>query len=425
MKNKDNKRILVLLVFLIILLVAPIVYLTYFTVFKAEDIINHPANRRSELRENSVKRGTIYDRNHEVLAYSNGEKYNYHRIYNYPVIYSHIIGYSDKIVDKYGLEKEMNNYLVGKEGSKFLKTMKSVVNKNYDPYTGDDVTLTTDTNLQEKTRLVLSNKSDKGSVVIMNPKTGEILSMVSLPDFNSQNIAKDMQSINAGNKTYGRVDLKKAFTNSLNTYFVRKSVDMGIDVMAEVSERYMVNKKVDFELPLETSTWDYKRNGFDRTALGAAGIGHDTLLVTPLEMCMVASTIANDGVMMQPHIVKRVDSSDGKNVLRNTPTVLSEVTSKENADQITKYMINVVNNGTGTEAYVSGIKVAGKTGTAQLDLKEGTNNAWFVGFAPADDPQVAIAVVIPNIKDYGSQAAAPIAGELLKYAVNNLQIEEE
>ena len=368
----------------------------------------------------------------------------------------------------------------GKEGSKFLKTMKSVVNKNYDPYTGDDVTLTTDTNLQEKTRLVLSNKSDKGSVVIMNPKTGEILSMVSLPDFNSQNIAKDMQSINeanngalfnsstkgkfapgsvykiitttailesgisqkytdegvekidngrefrnAGNKTYGRVDLKKAFTNSLNTYFVRKSVDMGIDVMAEVSERYMVNKKVDFELPLETSTWDYKRNGFDRTALGAAGIGHDTLLVTPLEMCMVASTIANDGVMMQPHIVKRVDSSDGKNVLRNTPTVLSEVTSKENADQITKYMINVVNNGTGTEAYVSGIKVAGKTGTAQLDLKEGTNNAWFVGFAPADDPQVAIAVVIPNIKDYGSQAAAPIAGELLKYAVNNLQIEEE
>ena len=128
---------------------------------------------------------------------------------------------------------------------------------------------------------------------------------------------------------------------------------------------------------------------------------------------------------MQPHIVKRIDSSDGKNVVRNTPTVLSEVTSKENADQITKYMINVVNNGTGTEAYVSGMKVAGKTGTAQLDLKEGTNNAWFVGFAPADDPKVAIAVVIPNVKDFGSQAAAPIAGELLKYAVNNLQLEEE
>ena len=74
---------------------------------------------------------------------------------------------------------------------------------------------------------------------------------------------------------------------------------------------------------------------------------------------------------------------------------------------------------------VSGVKVAGKTGTAQLDLKEGTNNAWFVGFAPADDPQIAISVVIPNVKDYGSQAAAPIAGELLKYAINNLQLEEE
>ena len=104
MNSKDNKRILVLLVFLMFLLVAPIIYLTYFTVFKAEDIVKHPANRRSELRENSVKRGTFYDRNHEVLAYSNGEKYNYHRIYNQPIIYSHIIGYSDKIVDKYGLE---------------------------------------------------------------------------------------------------------------------------------------------------------------------------------------------------------------------------------------------------------------------------------------------------------------------------------
>ena len=431
MNSKDNKRILVLLVFLMILLVAPIIYLTYFTVFKADDIVKHPANRRSELRENSVKRGTFYDRNHEVLAYSNGEKYNYHRIYNQPIIYSHIIGYSDKIVDKYGLEKELNDYLVGKEGSKILKT-------------------------------------------------GEVLSMVSLPDFNSQNIAKDMQKINeanngalfnsstkgkfapgsvykivtttailesgisqkytdegmekidngrefrnAGNKTYGRVDLRKAFTNSLNTYFVRKSVDMGIDVMGQVSEKYMINKKVDFELPLETSTWTFKRNDFDRTALGAGGIGHDTILATPLEMCMIASTIANDGVMMQPHIVKKIDSSDGKNVMRNTPTVLSEVTSKENADQITKYMVNVVNNGTGTEAYVSGVKVAGKTGTAQLDLKEGTNNAWFVGFAPADDPQIAISVVIPNVKDYGSQAAAPIAGELLKYAINNLQLEEE
>lgn len=480
MNSKDNKRILVLLVFLMFLLVAPIIYLTYFTVFKAEDIVKHPANRRSELRENSVKRGTFYDRNHEVLAYSNGEKYNYHRIYNQPIIYSHIIGYSDKIVDKYGLEKELNDYLVGKEGSKILKTFKSIINKNYDPYTGDDITLTTDTALQEKTRSVLSANSDKGSVVIMNPKTGEVLSMVSLPDFNSQNIAQDMQKINEANngalfnsatkgkfapgsvykivtttailesgisqkytdegmekidngrefrnadkKTYGRVDLRKAFTNSLNTYFVRKSVDMGIDVMGQVSEKYMINKKVDFELPLETSTWTFKRNDFDRTALGAGGFGHDTILVTPLEMCMIASTIANDGVMMQPHLVKKIDSSDGKNVLRNTPTVLSEVTSKENADQITKYMVNVVNNGTGTEAYVSGLKVAGKTGTAQLDLKEGTNNAWFVGFAPADDPQVAISVVIPNVKDYGSQAAAPIAGELLKYAVKNLQLEEE
>lgn len=480
MNKKDTKRILIVLIFLIILLLAPIMYLTYFTIFEANNIVDHPANRRAVLKENSVKRGTFYDRDGEVLAYSTGEKYKYNRIYNYPVIYSHVIGYSDKVVDKYGLEKELNDYLTGKEGSKILKVFKSVVNPEYDQYTGDSVTLTTDTNLQKKTRSVLAENFDKGSIVMMNPKTGEVLSMVSLPDFNSQNIAKDMAEINkanngalfnsstkgkfapgsvfkivtteailesgisqsyndrgvekidegrefrnAGGGVYGRVNLNQAFIKSINTYFARKSIDAGKDKMAEVATKFMINQKVDFELPLEVSTWTYDRKGFDRTALASAGIGHDSLLVTPLEMCMVASTVANDGVMMQPHIVSRIDSSDGKNILRNAPTVLSEVMPKENADKITKMMQNVVSSGTGTEAFVSGYKVAGKTGTAQLDIEKGSNNAWFVGFAPADDPKVAIAVVIPGIQNSGGEVAAPIAGELLKYAIDNIQFEED
>ena len=480
MNNKDNKRILLLLVFLIILLLSPIVYLTYFTIFEANNIVDHPANRRANLKENSVKRGSIFDRNQEVLAYSNGKKYNYHRIYNYPVIYSHIIGYSDKIVDKYGLEKEMNDYLIGKNGSKILKIFKSAFNSDYDQYTGDSITLTTDTNLQRKTRSVLAENFDRGSVVMMNPKTGEVLSMVSLPDFNSQNIAKDMAEINtanngalfnsstkgrfapgsvfkiitteailesgisqgyndrgpekidegrefknAGGGIYGRVNLNEAFTKSINTYFVRKAIDVGLDNMSSVAKKFMINEKVEFELPLEISTWNYTRDGFDRTALGSAGIGHDSVLVTPLEMCLITSTIANDGIMMQPHIVSRIDSSDGKNILRNSPTVLSEALPKENAEKIAKMMQNVVNNGTGTEAYQRGYKIAGKTGTAQIDLDRGTNNAWFVGFAPADDPQVAIAVVIPGIKNSGGEVAAPIAGELLKYAIDNLQFDED
>lgn len=480
MNKKDNKRILAVLVLLIILLLSPIVYLTYFTIFRAADIVNHPANRRATLTENAVRRGTIFDRNGEVLAYSNGEKYKYNRIYNYPVIYSHIIGYADKVVDKYGLEKEMNDYLTGKNSSKALKIFKSVINPNYDQYVGDSITLTTDTNLQQKTRSVLAENFDKGSIVMMNPKTGEVLSMVSLPDFNSQNIAKDMAEINkanngalfnsstkgrfapgsvfkiitseaileseisqsyndkgvekiddgrefrnAGGGVYGRVNLNEAFAKSINTYFVKKSVDVGKDKMADVATRFMINQKVDFELPLEVSTWTYDRDGFDRTALASAGIGHDSILVTPLEMCMVASTVANDGVMMQPHIVRRVDSSDGKNILRKSPTVLSEVLPKENADKITKMMQNVVTSGTGTEAFASGYKIAGKTGTAQIDLEKGSNNAWFVGFAPADDPKVAIAVVIPNINESGGQVAAPIAGELLKYALDNIQFEED
>lgn len=479
MKTSENKRILLLLIFLIILLLAPIVYLTYFTIFKAQDAINNPANKRPIMAENSIRRGNIYDRDGNVVAYSIGEKYQYQRVYNYPVVYSHIVGYSNKIVAKYGLEKEYNDYLVGKNDSKLLKIFKSLFNKKLDLNVGDSITLTTSTDLQKKTRSVLGQNNEKGSVVIMNPKSGEILSMISLPDFNSQNIAKDMEQINKNNngalfnnstlgkfapgsvfkiitadailesgisqkyndkgvekidkgrkfknstgKAYGNINLKSAFTYSINTYFVRKTVDIGLDLFSDVCQRFMINKKVDFDLPLETSTWNYTREGFDKTALASAGIGHDDILVTPLQMCMIASAIANDGVMMKPHLVKSIDSSDGKNILTNNPEVLSESCSKENANIIRDMMINVVNNGTGTEAYVRGYQVAGKTGTAQFNITEGTNNAWFVGFAPADDPKIAISVVIPNVSKYGGEIAAPIAGELIRYALDNINFDQ-
>lgn len=478
MKKTENKRILILLLFLIILLLAPIIYLSYFTVFKASEVIANPANRRKILAENSIKRGNIYDRDGNLLAYSTGEKYKYQRIYNQPIIYSHIIGYSNKIVGKYGLEERYNDVLLGRSESKFVKTLKSLVNKKVDLYTGDNITLTTDTNLQKKARSVLSDNFEKGALVMMNPKTGEILSLVSLPDFDSQNIAKDMTKINeenngalfnnatrgkyapgsvfkiltaaaiiesgvnqsyldtgvekiddgrefknSGNAVYGRVGLKTAFTKSINTYFARKAVSSGLDSMSSLADRFMINKKVDFDLRLNESTWNYNRNGFDNTALASAGIGHDDILVTPVEMALMASTIANDGVMMKPHLVKSVDGVDGKNIEKFTPEVLSEVLDKSVSNQIKDMMVSVVNDGTGKEAYHSGYKIAGKTGTAQFNIKEGKNNAWFVGFAPYDDPKVAIAVIIPNVSEYGGDAAAPIAGELLKYALDTIKFD--
>lgn len=478
MKKSENKRILILLLFLIVMLLAPIVYLSYFTVFKAKEVINHPANGRKVLAENSIKRGNIYDRDGNLLAYSTGEKYKYQRIYNQPIIYSHIIGYSNKIVGRYGIEDKYNDVLLGKNGSKLIKTLKSFFNKKIDLYTGDNITLTTNTDLQKKTRSVLLEHFPKGAIVIMNPKTGEILSLVSLPDFDSQNIAQDMSRINeenngalfnnatrgkyapgsvfkiltaaaiiesginqnyndkgvekidegrefknSGNAVYGRVGLKTAFTKSINTYFARKAVDSGLDNMSRLSDRFMINKKINFDLRLNDSTWNYNRKGFDNTALASAGIGHDDILVTPLEMALMTSVIANEGVMMHPYLVKSIDGADGKNIERITPEVLSEVMDKSVADQIRDMMVNVVNVGTGKEAYQRGYKIAGKTGTAQFNIKEGKNNAWFIGFAPYDDPKVAIAVVIPNVSEYGGDAAAPIAGELLKYALDTIKFD--
>ncbi|MDO5715028.1 MAG: penicillin-binding protein 2 [Tissierellia bacterium] len=478
MKTNDNRKILILLVFLILLLLSLIFYLSYFVIFQAPEIIDNPANRRARLEENSVKRGTIYDRNNEILAYSTGEKYKYKRNYNYPVIYSHVVGYSDRIVGKYGLEFQLNDYLLGRNTSKLLKSFKSYFNSDVQLDVGDNVTLTTDTNVQKKARNLLAEKYNKGAIVMMNPKTGEVYASVSLPDFNSQNIAADMSEIlrqnnatfynnvikgkyppgsvfkivtttallesevdqnyedtgeemidgrpftNSTDKVYGKVGLKTAFTHSLNTYFAKKATEIGKDKMVEVAEKYMINQDVDFQLPLKKSTWNYEKKDFDRTSLAAAGIGHDTIVTTPLEMCMVASTIANDGIMMKPNIVKSIDAPNGDNIVQINPSVLSEVTTKEIAEQIKELMINVVNNGTGTEAYVRGYQIAGKTGTAQRNIKEDINDAWFVGFAPADDPKVAIAVVIPDVNEYAGKVAAPIGGELLKYALDVIQFEE-
>ncbi|CDZ74778.1 cell division protein FtsI/penicillin-binding protein [Peptoniphilus sp. ING2-D1G] len=477
MNLKENKKILVLLIFLIILFMALIIYLSYFTIFEAQDIVDHPANRRESLKISEIKRGNIYDSEGEFLAYTEGEEYKYKRIYTHPVIYSHVIGYSSKIRGNTGIEASYNKYILGKSQPEIMKNIRAFFESDYDSKFGNDIYLTTNTAIQGKVRELISETGEKGAAVVMNPKTGEVLSLVSYPDFNTETIERDYAAIveknegafynsamqggftpgsiqkvistaaiiesgvdqnyedlgeesaggypirNAGGRKYGQIDLQDAFIFSVNTYFASKAMEIGNEKMGEVAEKFLYNKSIDFDLNTQNvkfnkSTYNYE--DWDKQALAAAAIGQSDISVTPLHMCMVASTIANEGKMMKPYLVSKVTESNGTEIFTNAPEELIQSVTPETANEIKNMMIEAVRIGSGKSAALRSVQVAGKTGTAERSQEKTINNAWFIGFAPAEDPQIAVAVVIENVEFLGGEIAAPIARDIISFSLQEL-----
>nr|PZN29811.1 MAG: hypothetical protein DIU67_11805 [Actinomycetota bacterium] len=155
----------------------------------------------------------------------------------------------------------------------------------------------------------------------------------------------------------------------------------------------------------------------DPAALGQSGIGERDVRATPLHMAMVAATVANDGVTPNPHLVRRVFDAEGNTVEETEPTMFGRAMESTTAATLKDLMVQVVTNGTGRRAAVTGVQVAGKTGTATG--ARGFSNAWFIGFAPADDPQIAFAVLVEGNEKTGEDLtggtlAAPIAARIVE-----------
>jgi peptidoglycan glycosyltransferase len=149
--------------------------------------------------------------------------------------------------------------------------------------------------------------------------------------------------------------------------------------------------------------------------LARVAIGQERLRVTPLQMATVAATVANGGMRMKPRLTSRIVDADGRTVERIEPEEAERVMSEESAAQLTAMMANVVKEGTGTAAALGGIEVAGKTGTAELNIPQRLNQPWFIGFAPRQDPKIAIAVTLENLVGaQGGTVAAPIAKQVME-----------
>ncbi|MCD6284178.1 penicillin-binding protein 2 [bacterium] len=405
---------------------------------------------------------------------------------------SHIIGFvgfkGDKKIGQYGIEGYYENDLKGKQG--FLKGAKDASGDIIDSITseikpaedGAKLILTIDKNIQFKAEKELKEAIEKwnakgGTIIVMEPKTGKILSMVSFPDFdpNNYNKVKDINVFlnpaisyiyepgsvfkpftvagaleeklvtpdttykdtgkvkikgyiisNAEGKLYGTPTITEVLEKSINTGAVFVQRKLGKELFKKYVKKFGFSQKTGIDLQGEVagniSNLDSNRDIDYATASFGQGIA-----VTPIELITAFSAIANNGKMLRPFIVeKKIFYNDREKI--NHPVLISQVVSTSTAETLTKMLVSVVDNGYGKKAKVNGYFIAGKTGTAQVPEK-GTYSKdrtihTFVGFAPAFNPRFAILIKLDEPKGirFSADSCAPIFRKLAEFIFNYLKI---
>lgn len=461
--QKTNKRIIIVLYALVIVFIFLVLYLAYFQIVKADKIVNNEYNSRLWVDETKYIRGEITDRNGTVIAQTidgaDGEK-----IRNYPFgsLYCHVLGYASTDYGKTGLEQSYNKELLNITKNTPIDEIKNLVIENTK---GNDIRTTLDTELQSYASELM--EGHKGSVILMNPKTGEVYAMVSKPGFDPNNISGDWDNLINDNRSpllnrstqglytpgsvikvitatailesadrvdmnyhdegstvvdgytinnfehiaHGDINLQWALVHSSNAYFVDKALEVGPAKMTEVFNRFMFNREIPFDLNTEISMSPFKED-MTTSDLAAAAYGQGKTLVTPLNMALSISAIANEGKMVKPILVSRIIKSDGELVRNINTESLSQATSAEVANDLKEYLKTVVENY--STAQIPGLSSGGKTGTAETG--SGLTHAWYVGFAPYEDPKFAVAVVLEEDGTLGGTTAAPIGARLMERA---------
>lgn len=470
------KKVMVVFLFFFVALIS---YIAYFQAFKAPQLASQPGNKRLWAKRNEVIRGTIYDRDKNALTKSAiTGTLTQSREYIQGDLYSHALGYVSPKYDLYGLERsydsELTSYSSVESGIRNfiqdfnINSLKESFKNRGEEETkiGNGVITTLDTDIQRAAYNALGDR--KGAAVALNPKTGEVLAMVSKPTFNPNDLDSSMQITegspllnrvtsglyppgstfktittasalenlpnitnkifedngkivfnekqslpNAGGASYGNINLKTAFQVSSNVVFGTLAMDLGNDNLKKTAEDFGFNKTIPAEGFSITQSKFPKLENYEKGMIAQSGIGQASIEATPIQMALVASAIANNGVMMKPKLVNEVVDMNGNTVKKIGDKKYTEVISKEDAGIITDYMVNLVNSNRNMY-YFNGKNVAGKTGTAENS--SGKDHSWFIGFAPAENPQIAVAVIVEN-GGFGASAAAPVVGEIINAAL--------
>ena len=416
--------------------------------------------------------GTLLARSRAV---GSGETKTYTRVYPPAASpFAHVLGYSFARTGQAGLEHQYNDELTGKDND--VKTLLDQLTGKQQ--VGDDVLTTLDPKAQRvalnglagrKGAVVALDPRD-GSVKVMASYPGYDPSALRSPNakrtldtdrdspmFNRATqsgyapgstfkVVTAIAALDSGRYTpgsslsgkspikisgvplanfngeqFGVIDLTTALTHSVNTVWAQVAVGLGQPRMAATMEKlgFDHDPPLDYPAPQMRPSGEYKDgrllSPLSRFVdVGRMGIGQDKLQVTPMQMAMVASAVANGGKLMRPHLVSRILDRDGRTVRRTGDHVESQVMKLSTAQQVGAMMANVVKEGTGTAAALQGIDVAGKTGTAEVGSCPTGNQVSFIGFAPVDHPRAAVAVTVECAPGQGGTVAAPIAKQVLE-----------
>jgi peptidoglycan glycosyltransferase len=226
---------------------------------------------------------------------------------------------------------------------------------------------------------------------------------------------------NDDNESLGQITLTQGLVHSVNTVWAQVAEQLGKGTMARYMNRFGFNRQPQLDYPSDQMSISGEYLGArllsptsPQVDVGRMGIGQDKLEVTPLQMAQVAAAVANHGRLMVPYLTQRIVNPEGQTVEQTVPRVQSTVMKPSTASAVTTMMEAVVNEGTGTSAQIPGVQVAGKTGTAETQIGTSINNVWFIAFAPASDPRVAIAVTLKGVPGQGASFAAPVAKQVLE-----------
>lgn len=469
MQKKTSRQIQLVTFAFVALFLGMMGYTSYYAATHKQEMINNSYNSRQEILVSQNTRGTIYSSDRQVLAQTiANEQGKETRKYPFANMFSHVVGYASN--GKFGVEASSNYYLI-QSNAKLSDKVSSEVSG--EKYPGDNVITTLNVGLQEVAYQSLGVY--KGAIIVSEPSTGKILALVSKPDFDPNEIETiwdellaDKESsvllnratqglyppgstfkiitaleyirenpdtyqsyfyqcngkfvhgedvINCYHGTvHGGEDFKKSFAKSCNSSFANIGMSLDRTKFHDTLSDLLFNK----ELPV-TFAYNPSKVSVDETTSDSdvmqACIGQGTDSITPLHLNMITSAIANGGVLMKPYLVDHVENYNGNVIKQFSPSTYGTLMSSTEADALTEMMKEVVENGTATKLKGQGYTAAGKTGSAEYNQIKTDSHAWFTGFAPAEDPQICVTIIIEGAGS-GGDYAVPIAKRIFNAYLN-------
>jgi len=482
-----NRQIVKLFGFIVVLFAVLVGFTSYWSVFDAKALKEKNANARPLLEQQQIRRGRILAADGTVIAKSvakgKGDSLRFLRRYPEGALFGHPVGYSFVRYGDTEFEQFHNDQLIGEE-SEFGSILDQLLGHNQE---GNDIVTSIDPGAQ-RTALADLEEAGFGAVVALEPSSGAVKVMASNKPYDPNRVPYEYSKLSTNeietpllnratqglyppgstfkvvtaaaglesgtitpettidapgtivdeghvlandfDQDFGPIALDTALTNSVNTWFGQLGQQLGNDKLFETMEKFGFNSTPPIDLPDDevydsgVSSEGDLLTARDPVDLARVAIGQERLLATPLQMAMVAAAVANGGKLMKPQIWNRVVDPDGRVTERLDPSQYSQPISSETAAELTTAMEGVVSEGTGTNAAISGVPVAGKTGTAETPGNESCgggeeeNQAWFIGFAPADEPKIAIAASVECTEQFGNDVAAPIFRDVAEAILN-------